>query len=73
VEKMELNGNEVFEVRAEAFRIMTGYMAPGKSVAAAAYAGEAHEKAKEAAWAEWNAKYSPCIDAMFLAFERAMP
>jgi len=42
---MEFSSIEAFEVRAEAFRIMTGHMAPGKDAAAASHEGCANRGA----------------------------
>ena len=60
-----------YEVKAEAFRIMTGHMAPGKDPASASYPAPFEERA--AAWEAWMEQYGQVIDAMFTAFKRMGP
>lgn len=48
---MKLSEIEVYEIRAEAFRRMTGHMAPGKDVSPGAWS-EPYE-AREAAYKVW--------------------
>jgi len=43
-----------FERLAEMFRRETGFMAPGKDAPAAGYAGEGHERQRQAAWEAWS-------------------
>lgn len=57
-----------YEVKAEAFRICTGHMAPGKDPASASYPAPFEERAK--AWEEWHEKHGLVIAAMFTAFNR---
>ncbi len=64
-EKMKLNNIEEYELKAEAFRIMTGHMAPGKDAAAVSCPAPYEER--EAAWREWNAKHGEVARAMILA------
>lgn len=67
---MKLTNYERFEIQAEAFRIMTGNMAPGKDAAAASYPAPYEER--EAAWKEWNAQNIDCVRAMIIATERVI-
>ena len=68
---MELTEIEEFEVLAEAFRIMTGHMAPGKDAAAASGAAT-YEERREAfdAWMETNEE---CAATIFMAIKRVTP
>ena len=61
---------ERYEVKAEAFRICTGHMAPGKDPAAMSYPKPFEDRAK--AWDEWHAAHALPIAAMLTAFERIM-
>lgn len=65
---MKLTLIERFEIQAEAFRLMTGHMAPGKDCAAAAGIDED----REAAWNKWWDSYALPVDAMLCAFEHVM-
>jgi hypothetical protein len=67
---MKLNSVEKFEIQAEAFRIMTGHMAPGKDASPFSYPAPYEER--EAIHKDWTAANSECIRAMLLAFERVM-
>ncbi len=67
---MKLNDNERYEVRAEAFRIMTGHMAPGKDVSPLSY-GASYEDGLEA-YRDWLAKYGDVTSAMLQAFDSAL-
>ena len=62
---MKLNSTEEYELKAEAFRVMTGHMAPGKDASAAGYPAPYEER--EAAWAEWGTKHGEVVRAMLLA------
>lgn len=62
---MKLNTTEEYELKAEAFRVMTGHMAPGKDAAAASYPAPYEER--ETAWQEWCAKHGEAVRAMILA------
>lgn len=65
-----MNDNEWFEVKAEAFRICTGHMAPGKDPASASYPAPFEERAK--AWEEWTTAHMQPIAAFRVAFQRIM-
>ena len=62
---------ELFEVKAEAFRIMTGYTAPGKSESAIGYSGHSYDERYDA-WTRWNDQYSGCVRAVLGARRRIM-
>ena len=64
---MKLTKIESFEIQAFAFRVMTGYMAPGKD--SSPLADEAPYEERCAAWDEWRNKYAHCILAMLHGFE----
>ena len=64
---MKLTKIESYEIQAFAFRVMTGYMAPGKDVSPLAC--EAPYEERCAAWDEWRNKYAHCILAMLHGFE----
>lgn len=65
---MKLTDNERYEVKAEAFRIMTGHMAPGKDAAAASYP-EPYE-VRRAAFDAWWAQHAEAVRATLIAAER---
>lgn len=65
---MELSSIDRYEVMAEAFRQMTGHMAPGKD--APAESCEESIENRMAAWDEWMAKHGDCVRAMLRAFQR---
>ncbi len=65
-----MTGNEWFEVKAEAFYLQTGMMAPGKDMAAAA--GLFDDLARSVAWVEWCGANVALLQAMKIAFERVM-
>lgn len=62
---MKLNSTEEYELKAAAFRVMTGHMAPGKDASAESYPATYEER--EAAWREWSAKHAEVLRAMILA------
>ena len=64
---MKLTKIESYEIQAFAFRVMTGYEAPGKDVSPLAY--EAPYEERCAAWDEWRNEHAPCILAMLHGFE----
>ena len=64
---MKLTKIESYEIQAFAFRVMTGYMAPGKDVSPLAC--EAPYEERCAAWDEWRNKHAHCILAMLHGFE----
>lgn len=68
---MKLDSIIKFEIKAEAFRIMTGHMAPGKDAAPESYPAPYEERA--AAYATWLQGNGECVRAVVLAFERMMP
>ena len=60
--------NIQFEILAEAFRLMTGYMAPGKDTAAAAGAAPIEERIQR--WGAWNVNNQEIISAMLRAVDK---
>jgi hypothetical protein len=68
---MKLDNITRFEVQAEAFRVMTGHMAPGKDIPAAGY-GEPYEE-RAAIFDRWMEIHGECVRAMIRAFENVMP
>ncbi|MGE3596621.1 MAG: hypothetical protein AB7N70_13820, partial [Dehalococcoidia bacterium] len=64
---MKLTKIESYEIQAFAFRVMTGYVAPGKD--ASPLADEAPYEERCAAFDEWRNEHAPCILAMLLGFE----
>lgn len=67
---MKLNDMEAFELRAEAFRIMTGNMAPGKSASPDSYPAPYEER--EAEFSAWINKYGAVVHAMTVAAGRIL-
>ena len=65
---MKFDAYESFEVWAEAFRIMTGHMAPGKDQAAAACLDNCDER--QAAFSEWIAVHGDAVSAAIRAVEK---
>jgi len=65
-----MNTIERYEVKAEAFTIMTGTMAPGKDVAPGAYSLPYEERAVK--YDNWYRDNEKCIRAMMMAFDRVM-
>lgn len=61
---MELSPFDIFELKAETFRIMTGHMAPGKDAAPGGYSIPYEER--EALWREWGEKYNEVFRSMIL-------
>lgn len=58
---------EEFEIRAKAFRLMTGYLAPGKDC-------RQHDpEVRRAAWEVWIKVYGPCVDAVMTACSDILP
>ena len=64
---MKLTKIESYEIQAFAFRVMTGYVAPGKD--ASPLADETPYEERCAAWDEWRNEHAPCILAMLHGFE----
>ena len=59
-----------YEIRAEAFRLMTGHMAPGKDAAPESYP-EPFE-VRSAAWEEWSKQHDEVIRSVLVAVEHVM-
>ena len=57
-----------YEIQAEAFRIMTGHMAPGKDPSPASYPAPFEERS--AIWDEWIQKHGDVVKAMLVAMKR---
>ena len=60
---------EYYEIKAEAFHNMTGFMAPGKDggkIISSSYIE------RQNAWEVWNLEYAQCVNAMFNAFAKIM-
>ena len=68
---MKMSPNLAYEIKAEAFRTMTGYMAPGKDASIFAYPGPIEERSD--AWDKWRKENDACIRAMLVAVERILP
>jgi hypothetical protein len=66
-EMLNFDNNLKYEIKAEAFRIMTGQMAPGKdpSIASSQLSFEERSKMYE----EWNKKYFEITNAMWNAMK----
>lgn len=64
---MKLTKIETYEIQSFAFRVMTGYVAPGKDPSP--MADEAPYEERCAAWDEWRNKHAHCILAMLHGFE----
>lgn len=62
-----MNANERFEIKARAFQLMTGMMAPGKDCPAAG--GPINEAVRDETWHEWREFHAKIIAAMITAFE----
>lgn len=62
-----MNANTRYEIKARAFNLMTGHMAPGKDSPAAA--GPTDYDERELAWLRWLDTNRHCIESMFQAFE----
>lgn len=67
---MKLNALEKFEIQAEAFHILTGFMHPGKDTSP--LCGASYEERKEA-WDAWIKEHAPIVIAMMAAFEYTLP
>lgn len=63
---MRIGPLELFEVEAEAFRIMTGYLAPGKSQSPEA---NTPSELREQAWNDWVGKHRPVLVAYAVAIK----
>lgn len=65
-----IDSNMVFEVKAEAFRRMTGYMAPGKD--AGSRPDMASYEERSAAWESWNQANKDCVIAIIAAMQSVL-
>jgi len=65
---LEYSSIEAFDVRADAFRRMTGMMAPGKDESAAANSPHTYEE-RIAAYDAWLARHGDCVRAVMKATE----
>ncbi len=63
---MRLSSLERYEIRAEAFRRMTGHLAPGKDAAAVSYDETANRTEIYARWAEIHGE---CVYAVLAAVD----
>ena len=57
-----MNANTAYEIKAEAFRIMTGMMAPGKDPGMAGSAHTYEERCQR--WGDWLCLYGEVINAV---------
>ena len=62
-----MNANISFEIKAEAFKIMTGCMAPGKSIS-----NIEDDNERFRAWMDWNVRYEEVINAFIVATTRVV-
>lgn len=67
---MELNANESYEIKAEAFHIMTSMMAPGKDAGMLAM-GLPYEDRLER-WRLWLEEHGTVINAFLSAAQRVL-
>ena len=67
---MKLTNYERFEILAEAFRVMTGHMAPGKDASMHSYPAPYEER--KTAWDAWNAQHLDAVRAVLTASERVI-
>lgn len=68
---MKIEGNDLFEIRAETFRIMTGHLAPGKDTAAAA--GTDDYELRNELYMQWVSHNMHCFVSVIKAIERVLP
>ena len=64
-----MTDNEWFEIKAAAFYAMTGFMAPGKDIPAAANPSESYLVTRAAEWDRWSLEYSDILPALREALE----
>ena len=62
-----MTSNERFELKARAFNILFGVVAPGKDVPAAR--GSDDYEARQRLWIDWLSHNGKTIDAMLTAFD----
>jgi len=67
---MKLSEITKFDIQAEAFRIMSGYMAPGKDPSILSQPVSYEER--EAAYRQWAEIHSECVRAILMAFESTL-
>jgi len=60
----------IYEIKAEAFRIFTGHMAPGKDPSSATYPAPFEQRA--AAWETWHEGHAQIISAFTTAIRRML-
>ena len=65
-----MNVNTAYEIRAEAFRIMTGMMAPGKDPGMAGESASYEERCH--VWGDWLLNNEDIITAMLKASEHVL-
>lgn len=65
---MKFSSIEAYEVKAEAFRRMTGMMAPGKDVAAASGCPHSYEDRLDA-WDAWLKQHGEAVTATMRAVQ----
>lgn len=63
-----MESNLSYEIKAEAFRIMTGHMAPGKDPSPHSYPAPLEVRSR--AFEEWITEHDQIIQAMILATDR---
>jgi len=68
---MKIDAIDEFEIKAEAFRLMTGHMAPGKDPAIESYAATFEVRAEE--FERWLKENGECARAMLIAVRRILP
>lgn len=66
--RIRMDNYDKYEIKAKAFRLMTGYTAPGKDPPSGSYPPPYEERQK--AWEKWLNDNRQCINAMLQAFER---
>lgn len=67
---MKLTSYERYEILAEAFRAMTGHMAPGKDASPHSYPAPCEER--KAAWDAWGAQHADTMRAVLAGVERVI-
>ena len=63
-----MDTNTSYEIKAEAFRIMTGHMPPGKDASVATYSADI--EIRSALWDMWTNQHAAIMYSMITAFER---
>ncbi len=67
---MTLSPSQKFEITADAFFYMTGFIAPGKDIASAR--GPVNEALRCKIWIEWRDEHRMILDAVFRAIEEEL-